>query len=284
VEVDLQTIEARPGDRFLLCTDGLTGMLDENRIRQVLDEEPDPVAASERLVAEAVAAGGHDNVSVIVVDYPRDPSSGLEAASPSDTVVADEQPPIAEPPGWSSQQAPAEPVGRPPPPAWSGRPSAPYAPPRPGPPPAPAPSPPVPVADAGDPGRTRRIVRRAIVGGAILVVLVGGGLLGRSALLNSWYVGASGDEVAIFRGVPGSILGLRVSELEQRTGVRIASLVEIEQERVREGKTADTRSEAEEIVRNLQLAPVAPPEAIPPAGPLPDASPAPSPAPETPPA
>ncbi|MGH2688128.1 MAG: serine/threonine-protein phosphatase, partial [Actinomycetota bacterium] len=96
----------------------------------------------------------------------------------------------------------------------------------------------------------------------------------------SWYVGASGDEVAIFRGIPGSILGLRVSELVQRTGVRIASLVEIEQERVREGKTADTLAEAEEIVRHLQLAPVEPPPVIPPA----PASPGPSPAPESPPA
>ena len=294
VEVDLQTIDARAGDRVLLCTDGLTGMLDENRIRQVLEEEPDPAAASERLVAEAVAAGGHDNVSVIVVDYPRDPASGLDAASPSDTMVADEQPPIADPPGWSNQQPAAEPVGPPPPPAWS-RPSSPppsfpppppawsgrpSAPPPGGPPPAPAPPPPVVVADAGDPGRTRRIVRRAVIGAVILVVVVGGGLLGRSALLNSWYVGASGDEVAIFRGVPGSILGLHVSELEQRTGVRIASLVEIEQERVREGKTADTRAEAEEIVRHLQRAPVAPPAVVPTAPP----SPEPSPLPETPPA
>jgi protein phosphatase len=120
----------------------------------------------------------------------------------------------------------------------------------------------------------------AVIGAVILVVVVGGGLLGRSALLNSWYVGASGDEVAIFRGVPGSILGLHVSELEQRTGVRIASLVEIEQERVRDGKTADTRAEAEEIVRHLQRAPVAPPAVVPTAPP----SPEPSPLPETPPA
>jgi protein phosphatase len=134
---------------------------------------------------------------------------------------------------------------------------------------------------AADSSRRRRIIRRAVIGGLALAVLVVGGMLARSAVLNSWYVGASGGEVAIFRGLPGTIMGIRVSELQERTDITVASLIEIEQERVREGKTAATRSEAQEIVRNLQRAPVAPPDAVPTAPP-PGGTPSPEPSPSAP--
>jgi PPM family protein phosphatase len=304
VRIDVQTIDARPADRLLLCTDGLTGMLEESRIREILEAEPDPAAASGRLVAEAVEAGGHDNVSVIVVDYPG-PGAGmtLDSASPSDTVVADEHPPIAEPPAWSNPAFPAQaPVpasgpstraphfppapgwsGLPSPPAWSGRPAAPSGS---SPGPGHAPSPPGPVTPspgappAGhEPGPRHRAVRRAVVTVGVLVVLLVGAAMARSALLNSWYVGASGDEVAIFRGVPGSIGGMRVSKLDSRTGVRLTSLIEIEQERVREGKTAGSRKEAQDIVRNLQHAPLPAisPEPVLSPGPVESGPPGPSP-------
>src|SRR5207249_1395856 len=122
-------------------TDGLTGMLEESRIREVLETEADPAAASARLVADAVEAGGHDNVSVIVVDYPAPPPGvTLDSASPSDTVVADEHPPIAEPPAWSNQAASAEAPsapGRSDPAAASARPAGGVSPPAPSSPQAP---------------------------------------------------------------------------------------------------------------------------------------------------
>ena len=59
VDVDASTIDLRLGDRLLLCTDGLTGMLSDDAIREVLASEEDPQrSASDRLVEEANAAGG----------------------------------------------------------------------------------------------------------------------------------------------------------------------------------------------------------------------------------
>ena len=56
-----------PGERFLLCSDGLVGELTDDQIAAVLAETGDPATAAERLVTTAVEAGGRDNVTVIVV-------------------------------------------------------------------------------------------------------------------------------------------------------------------------------------------------------------------------
>ncbi|QAY69951.1 PP2C family protein-serine/threonine phosphatase [Xylanimonas protaetiae] len=55
-------------DRVLVCSDGLTGELDDARIARVLLDEADAQAAADRLVGEALAAGGRDNITVVVVD------------------------------------------------------------------------------------------------------------------------------------------------------------------------------------------------------------------------
>lgn len=57
------------GDRLLLCTDGLTGMVPEKEIAGVLKEEKDIAAASERLVRMANEAGGYDNITVVLAEY-----------------------------------------------------------------------------------------------------------------------------------------------------------------------------------------------------------------------
>ena len=65
---DLRVVELRVGDRLLLCSDGLTGMVPDRRIAQVLRRQRTPEEACEALVAAANAAGGRDNVSAIVID------------------------------------------------------------------------------------------------------------------------------------------------------------------------------------------------------------------------
>ncbi|BDG17372.1 PP2C family protein-serine/threonine phosphatase [Thermus brockianus] len=67
--VDLLGLKLEPGDVFLLCTDGLSGVLDERTLQEVLKTFP-PEEAAKRLVALANEWGGPDNVSAIVVRVP----------------------------------------------------------------------------------------------------------------------------------------------------------------------------------------------------------------------
>ncbi|MCX7842939.1 MAG: Stp1/IreP family PP2C-type Ser/Thr phosphatase [Clostridia bacterium] len=66
VEVDLYTCNIKENDIYLLCTDGLTNLVDENDIKQILESQDDPEEACGKLVELANSRGGDDNVTVIV--------------------------------------------------------------------------------------------------------------------------------------------------------------------------------------------------------------------------
>ena len=67
VEVDWFTRRIEAGDRVLLCSDGLTGMVPPDRIRDILEAEPHPTESVWSLIEAANEAGGVDNISVVVV-------------------------------------------------------------------------------------------------------------------------------------------------------------------------------------------------------------------------
>jgi serine/threonine protein phosphatase PrpC len=64
---DLDEGSSQKGDRFLLCSDGLTDAIPEKEIATLLKSLPDPATVVERLVAAANEAGGPDNITVVVV-------------------------------------------------------------------------------------------------------------------------------------------------------------------------------------------------------------------------
>ena len=66
VRIDTGAFEVTQGDKVLLCTDGLTNMVSDEEIRDILQEEESPVDA---LIEKALAAGGTDNITVIVAIY-----------------------------------------------------------------------------------------------------------------------------------------------------------------------------------------------------------------------
>jgi protein phosphatase len=69
VEVDIDVLPVEAGDRFLLCSDGLSDMVPEGRILEILaDSLDDPETPARNLLSAALDAGGTDNVTVVVVD------------------------------------------------------------------------------------------------------------------------------------------------------------------------------------------------------------------------
>src|SRR4051812_38083738 len=115
VEVDTMTYRARPGDIYLLCSDGLTTMVKEDRIAEILREARTLDDAAIKLIADANDAGGRDNITVVAfrVDDAAAPveaedqltlvgpaaeEAGLTAAGVQAVAEGEEAEPIREPP------------------------------------------------------------------------------------------------------------------------------------------------------------------------------------------
>jgi protein phosphatase len=86
VEIDTFAVGARDGDVYLLCSDGLTSMVGESAIGDVLAQARDLASAADELVAAALAAGGRDNVTVVLIRLEDvgadvDGAGGIESAS-----------------------------------------------------------------------------------------------------------------------------------------------------------------------------------------------------------
>jgi protein phosphatase len=69
VKVELHKVQLEGGDRMLLCSDGLTEMLPDEEISQILQTEAEPEQACRRLVTRANDAGGRDNITVVVAHF-----------------------------------------------------------------------------------------------------------------------------------------------------------------------------------------------------------------------
>jgi protein phosphatase len=68
VHLEVSTVDVHPGDRLLVCSDGLSGVVEQDLLETILVEEAPPQAAVQRLVRAALAAGTHDNVTAAVAD------------------------------------------------------------------------------------------------------------------------------------------------------------------------------------------------------------------------
>lgn len=103
VQVDLTFVDLREGDTLMLCSDGLSGMIRSDEIREVLCSHEDPLSACKELTDRANGAGGHDNITVIVAKFDK----GLPKVK-SDDVLAYQK--YALPDVGSDEFARTEPV------------------------------------------------------------------------------------------------------------------------------------------------------------------------------
>jgi len=225
IEPDLSVREVRAGDRYLLCTDGLTGPVGRNETLQEALEIADPQEACDRLVQLALRGGGPDNVTVVVADV-----VDAQGVRPAPAVVAGAAADFPQPPPAGVAESSAARAR-----AAEGR----DLPEQPRPPAAPS------VRRRPDRGRT------VLVGLVALGLLLAAAAGGYAYVRSQYYVGTDGAEVAIFRGVTGSVAGVDFSEVAERTELTTERLDRLDRSRVERGIVARDRPHAEQIIARL---------------------------------
>ncbi|MCT7661263.1 PP2C family protein-serine/threonine phosphatase [Mycobacterium deserti] len=183
VEPTLIMREARAGDRYLLCSDGLSDPVSHDTILEALQIK-DVAESADRLIELALRGGGPDNVTVVVADvidydYGQTQPILAGAVSGDDDQVA--------PPNTAAGRASAFNPRRNEPKRVVPQPEEPPRPPR---------------------SRRKMIIAAVLV----LLVVLSGLAIGREIVRSNYYVTANDGAVAIMRGVPGSILGYPLQE------------------------------------------------------------------------
>jgi PPM family protein phosphatase len=244
VQVDEDDVPIESGDRLLLCTDGLTGMVPEDQITEIMLGSADPQDAVDSLVKLANRAGGIDNITAVVLDFDEHGSGRgptTEAAIPHRPTV--EQPvPMTSPPDGSDITIVGAPISHTPP-GDSAPPSGPRS--TTSSLPAVRPTPARPRSHRG-----RTVGTWAGVTISILVL----GLVGLRLFLDTqWYVGVSNGRVAIFRGVPTEVAGFELHSVVVETSLSAAEAEALVAWRgLPDGITTDDRMGANAVVEQIR--------------------------------
>jgi serine/threonine protein phosphatase PrpC len=184
VEPTLTVREAKPGDRYLLCSDGLSDPVSKETIAEALQME-DVAQSADRLIELALRGGGPDNVTVVVadvVDYDYGQTQPILAGAVSGD---DDQ---TAPPNTAAGRAAAFNPKRTA--AAAKRP-----------------------AIEPEPPPKKRSRRMMLIAAVVLVLLLGAGLfVGRTIIRDNYYVAEHDGAVYVLRGVQGSLLGMPLQE------------------------------------------------------------------------
>jgi protein phosphatase len=225
--------QALAGDRYLLCSDGLSGVVSAETIEGTLREYKDLGQCTERLIQLALRGGGPDNITVIVADV-------------TDGDIVEEQPIVG---GAAARDRGMTPTSAESTPAARASAALAGANPR-------AAAPDVAAAGLGrddeDERPRRHPVRTAVLLFVLLALLGGGVWLGWSSTQARYYVGATDDGVvAIFQGVPGKVAGLRLSRVHQRSERKVDELTKPAADQVRQGIPANNEADARKKLDQL---------------------------------
>ena len=239
---DLSVREARAGDRWLLCSDGLSGFVSGDTIAQTLHDIPDVDTCAERLVQLALRAGGGDNVTVVVADV-LELDQVRDGAGPRTNAVVVGSAAVTRNRPTSAQDGPAARA------AELSRQAA-----------ASTPGGGVPAVedDEDDPDERRTRRRRRIRGTVVtllVVLLVAAGATGFYRWTQTqYYVGVDGEVVAIYRGIPQSVGPLTLSDVVERTELAVDDLPGFVRDRVEQtihtASLADARTRVDALAED----------------------------------
>lgn len=186
MDADAREIDVSLGDRLLLCSDGLTGMLEDAAIAEILSNHAEPAAAAHALLNAANDAGGHDNISIVIVDIVG--NSAVRGGT----------------------------------------------------------------ADTTGSHRSRGWL--AAIGWLVLFALIIGGIAFASYRVaqSRAYLVAESGVVAVYRGVPGSFAGIRLSWPSEVTTIPVDSLPAATVQRLEQGLQVDSLSTALSLVESYR--------------------------------
>jgi len=237
---DLSVREARAGDRWLLCSDGLSGFVSGETIARTLYELPDVDTCAERLVQLALRAGGGDNVTVVVADV-LELNEVRDGAGPTTNAVVVGSAAVSRNRPTAAQDGPAARAAE-----LSRQASTPGG--------------GVAVVDDADDAeddpderraRRRRRVRRVVLSLLAVVVVAGAAFGFYRWTQTQYYVGVDGEVVAIYRGIPQSVGPLSLSQVVETSDVVVDDLPAFVRERLDQTIHTATLADARERVASL---------------------------------
>jgi PPM family protein phosphatase len=224
---DLTLFDVAAGDRILLCSDGLSGFVEHQRMAEVLAAGSAEEVAVE-LTQLALDSHSTDNVTVVVADVVEEPP--LEALTPVVVGAAAEETPgrFGRLLAWTQRDHvdPREALVDPEVDPEELR----YAPREP---------------------RRFRWLKRGVVAVLVVALLVAGVSYAYSWTQDQYYVAVHGDQVAVFQGIQGNLPGLDLNSVYRVDELRLDELPDVRRSQVMEGITADDLEDAERIVAQL---------------------------------
>ena len=232
-ELDLSLRPAHPGDRWMLCSDGLSGLVSLDTIDATLKDVADPGECADALVQLALKGGGPDNITCIVADVVdlEDLPRGDEAPSTTPQIVGSAARNRHQPTAASGPAAKAAALTR-------EEPEVPYE-----------------DEDFSEEEPPRRSPWPAFVVLVLLIALLGGlAWGGYTWSQRQFYVGTDGTRVVLYQGLAQDLGPISLSQELEVTDIELEDLPEITRQQVESTISAADRESADQIIDRLEQA------------------------------
>ena len=234
-EIDTVVLDVAEGDRWMLCSDGLTGVVYSDRLKPFLVEAETADDAADTLVQASLTGGAPDNVTVVVVDITDgDPENIAELVGSAAGPMAVKAPEakLIPTPNLKPRPKPKKlPIS-------TGGMSV----------------PPTALTAQLDAVKAKRIRRRAVLIGSMIVVvgaIVISAILGYRWSQTQFYVGGDKDSVVIYQGISQNVLGFGMSHVYVDTDIPLNTLTSYQQQQIKNGIPFGSYQEAQSLVDSL---------------------------------